>query len=158
VNALVDDVRTVSEEMISRALLFLLERAKLVVEPAGAAGVAALLEGPFARTLQPPVVVVLSGGNIDPILMMRVIRHGMSAAGRYLQLRARVPDRPGSLAALLALLAHEQANVLEVEHVRTGPRMSIDEVELGLRLETQGPEHSDQVLSALRAAGYPLHL
>jgi threonine dehydratase len=158
VDALVDEVRTVSEEMISRALLFLLERAKLVVEPAGAAGVAALLDGSFARSLRPPVVAVLSGGNIDPILQMRVIRHGMAAAGRYLQFRLRVPDLPGSLAALLALLADTRVNVLEVEHARTGPRMSVDEVEIGLRLETQGPEHCEQVLSALRAAGYPLQL
>ena len=158
VRALVDEVRTVSEEMISRALLLLLERAKLVVEPAGAVGVAALLDGSFARSLRPPVVAVLSGGNIDPILQMRVIRHGMAAAGRYLQFRLRVPDRPGSLAALLALLADAQANVLEVEHSRTGPRMSVDEVEIGLRLETQGPEHCDRVLGALRTAGYPLQL
>jgi len=158
IEALVDEVRVVSEEMISRALLFLLERAKLVVEPAGAVGVAALLDGSFARSLRPPVVAVLSGGNIDPILQMRVIRHGMAAAGRYLQFRMRVPDRPGSLASLLGLLAEQRVNVLEVEHARTGPRMSVDEVEIGLRLETQGHDHCDTVLSALRAAGYPLQL
>ena len=99
VQALVDGVVTVSEELISRALLFLLERAKLVVEPAGAAGVAAMLDHELAARLRPPVVAVLSGGNIDPLLMMRVIRHGMAAAGRYLQVRLRAPDRPGSLAA-----------------------------------------------------------
>jgi len=152
----VDDVVTVSEELISRALLFLLERAKLVVEPAGAAGVAALLDDEIVAALTPPVVVVLSGGNIDPLLMMRVIRHGMSAAGRYLAFRLRVPDRPGSLAALLALLAEVRANVLEVEHVRTSPKLSVDEVEIGLRLETQGQDHCQQVLAGLRAAGYPL--
>jgi threonine dehydratase len=152
----VDDVVTVSEEMISRALLFLLERAKLVVEPAGAVGVAALLDDDLVGALTPPVVAVLSGGNIDPLLMMRVIRHGMSAAGRYLQFRLRVPDRPGSLAGLLSLLADVRANVLEVEHVRTGPRLRIDEVEIGLRLETQGPDHCQQVMAALRAEGYPL--
>jgi len=152
----VDDVVTVSEEMISRALLFLLERAKLVVEPAGAVGVAALLDDVLVSALRPPVVVVLSGGNIDPLLMMRVIRHGMSAGGRYLQFRLRVPDRPGSLAGLLALLADVRANVLEVEHVRTSPRLSVDEVEIGLRMETQGRDHCEQVLAALRTAGYPL--
>jgi threonine dehydratase len=152
----VDDVVTVSEEMISRALLFLLERAKLVVEPAGAVGVAALLDDALLAGLRPPVVAVLSGGNIDPLLMMRVIRHGMAAAGRYLQFRLRVPDRPGSLAGLLALLAGVRANVLEVEHVRTSPRLSVDEVEIGLRLETQGNDHCDQVLTALRQAGHPL--
>jgi threonine dehydratase len=138
----VDDVVTVSEEMISRALLFLLERAKLVVEPAGAVGVAALLDDALVSALRPPVVAVLSGGNIDPLLMMRVIRHGMSSAGRYLQFRLRVPDRPGSLAGLLALLADVRANVLEVE--------------IGLRMETQGRDHCEQVLAALRTAGYPL--
>ncbi len=158
VQALVDGVVTVSEELISRALLFLLERAKLVVEPAGAAGVAAMLDPQLASQLRPPVVAVLSGGNIDPLLMMRVIRHGMAAAGRYLQVRLRAPDRPGSLASLLALLAATEANVLEVEHVRTGVRLSIDEVEIGLRLETRGPDHCRTVLAALRDAGYPLHV
>jgi len=152
----VDDVVTVSEEMISRALLFLLERAKLVVEPAGAAGVAALLDDDVVRLLRPPVVAVLSGGNVDPLLMLRVIRYGMSAAGRYLQFRVRLLDRPGSLAELLALLAQVQANVLEVEHVRTSPRLSVGEVEIGLRLEMQGPAHCQEVLAALRAAGHPL--
>jgi len=158
VQALVDGVVTVSEELISRALLFLLERAKLVVEPAGAAGVAALLDAEIASQLRPPVVAVLSGGNIDPLLMMRVIRHGMAAAGRYLQVRLRAPDRPGSLAALLGLLAETEANVLEVEHVRTGVRLSVDEVEIALRLETRGPDHCRTVLAALRAAGYPLQV
>jgi threonine dehydratase len=149
-------VVTVSEELISRALLSLLERAKLVVEPAGAVGVAALLDDGLVAALRPPVVVVLSGGNIDPLLMMRVIRHGLAAAGRFLAFRLRVSDRPGSLAALLSMLADVRANVIEVEHVRTSPRLSIDEVEIGLRLETQGHDHCEQVLAALRQAGYPL--
>ncbi len=154
VQALVDDIATVPEETLSRALLFLIERAKLVVEPAGAAGVAALLEEP--TSFEPPVVAVLSGGNIDPLLLLRVIRHGMAAAGRYLQFRLRVPDRPGSLARLLHVLAEADANVVEVEHVRTGVQLHVDEVEIGLQLETKGREHSESVLSTLRAAGYPL--
>jgi threonine dehydratase len=154
VQALVDDVATVPEEMLSRALLFLIERAKLVVEPAGAAGVAALLQDP--TSFEPPVVAVLSGGNIDPLLLLRVLRHGMSAAGRYLQFRLRVPDRPGSLAKLLRLLAEADANVVEVEHVRTGIQLHVDEVEIGLQLETKGREHSEAVLATLREAGYPL--
>lgn len=154
VQALVDDIATVPEETLSRALLFLIERAKLVVEPAGAAGVAALLDEPTA--FEPPVVAVLSGGNIDPLLLLRVIRHGMAAAGRYLQFRLRVPDRPGSLARLLHVLAEADANVVEVEHVRTGVQLHVDEVEIGLQLETKGREHSESVLSTLRAAGYPL--
>ena len=158
VQALVDGVVTVSEELISRALLFLLERAKLVVEPAGAAGVAAMLDPELADRLRPPVVAVLSGGNIDPLLMMRVIRHGMAAAGRYMQVRLRAPDRPGSLATVLGVLADTEVNVLEVEHVRTGVRLSIDEVEIALRLETRGPDHCRAVLAALREAGYPLQV
>lgn len=154
VRALVDDVTTVREDALAGALLFLLERAKLVVEPAGAAGVAALLEAP--QVFEPPVVVVLSGGNVDPLLMLRVLRHGMSAAGRYLQFRLLMPDRPGSLVAVLTVLAQTDANVLEVEHVRTGTQLHLDEVEIGLQLETKGPEHRESVLDALRAAGYPL--
>lgn len=158
VQALVDGVVTVDEELISRALLFLLERAKLVVEPAGAVAVAALMDPDVAAAIRPPAVAVLSGGNIDPLLMMRIIRHGMAAAGRYLHVRLRAPDRPGSLAAVLGLLAREEANVLEVEHVRTGVRLSVDEVEIALRLETRGPDHITAVLAALRAAGYPLQV
>ena len=154
VRELVDDIRTVGEEAISQALLHLLERAKLVVEPAGAVGVAALMAEPGA--FEPPVVAVLSGGNIDPLLLLRVIRHGMASAGRYLSLRVRVADRPGSLAGLLAVLADADANVLEVEHVRTGAALSVDEVEIGLQLETRGPEHCDAVLDRLRSEGYPV--
>lgn len=154
VSALVDDIITVSEEAISRAQLLLLERAKLVVEPAGAAGVAAILEEP--KRFEPPVVAVLSGGNIDPILLLRVIQHGMAAAGRYLAIRVRIADSPGSLAALLGRLAELGANVLDVEHQRTGPKLHLGEVEVALSVETRGADHSDTVLAALREAGYPL--
>jgi threonine dehydratase len=155
VRELVDDMETVSEEALSRALLFLLERAKLVVEPAGAAAVAHLLTT-AGRHVDGPVVAVLSGGNIDPLLLLRIIRHGMAAAGRYLQFRVRVPDRPGSLAGLLADCAAVDANVLEVEHVRTGTTIRVDEVEIGLQLETKGHEHCEDVLRALRSKGYQL--
>lgn len=110
----VDDMVTVGEDSLSRALLMLLERAKLVVEPAGAAAVAAMLDDPTA--FETPAVVVLSGGNVDPLLMMRVIRQGLAAAGRYLYFRARIPDAPGGLARLLNELAAVQANVLDVVH------------------------------------------
>ena len=155
VRELVDGMETVSEEALSRALLFLLERAKLVVEPAGAAAVAHLLTT-AGRHVDGPVVAVLSGGNIDPLLLLRIIRHGMAAAGRYLQFRVRVPDRPGSLAGLLADCAAADANVLEVEHVRTGTTIRVDEVEIGLQLETKGHEHCEDVLRALRSKGYQL--
>lgn len=154
VQALVDEVVTVSEEALSRALLLCLERAKLVVEPAGAAAVAALMETP--KAFEPPVVAVLSGGNIDPVLLLRLLRHGLAAAGRYLSFRLRIPDRPGELARLLGELAASRANVLDVEHVRTGARLHLDEVEVALQLETRGPEHCAEVLDRLRAAGYPL--
>ncbi|MDQ1614103.1 MAG: threonine dehydratase [Actinomycetota bacterium] len=154
VRDLVDDIVTVSEESLSRALLLTLERAKLMVEPAGAAGVAAVLDDP--RAFEPPVVVVLSGGNIDPLLLMRVLRHGLAVAGRFLSFRVRIDDRPGGLVRLLAEIAAADASVLEVEHVRTDPRLRVDEVEVRLQLETRGAEHCDDVLARLRATGYTL--
>lgn len=156
VSALVDEILTVSEESISRAQLLLLERAKLVVEPAGSAGVAAILDQP--ERFEPPVVAILSGGNMDPILLLRVIQHGMAAAGRYLGIRLRIRDSPGSLAALLRLLADTGANVVDVEHQRTGPKLHLGEVEVALSVETQGAEHCDAVLAGLRRAGYTVVL
>jgi threonine ammonia-lyase medium form len=155
VEELVDAIETVSEASLSRALLFLLERAKLVVEPAGAAAVAALLE-PGRPPLRGPVVAVLSGGNIDPLLMLRIIRHGMAAAGRYFTFAVQVPDRPGSLARLLADLAAADANVLDVRHNRSTTSLSVDECEIGVEVETKGPDHRDEVVEALRADGYRL--
>ncbi|MFI6472329.1 MULTISPECIES: threonine ammonia-lyase [unclassified Streptomyces] len=152
VSELVDEVRTVSEDELSSALLLCLERAKLVVEPAGASPVAALLSDPGA--FRGPVVAVLSGGNVDPLLMQRILRHGMSAAGRYLSLRLRLTDRPGALASLLGELSVLDANVLDVSHVRTDPRLGLTEVEVELQLETKGPEHCAEVSAALREAGY----
>jgi threonine dehydratase len=152
VNALADGIRTVSEDALSRALLLGLERLKLVVEPAGASPIAAMLEQPDG--FRGPVVAVLSGGNIDPQLMQRVLRHGLAAAGRYLSLRVRLADQPGSLADLLAVLTRVDANVLDVAHVRTDPRLGLTEVEVDLHLETKGPEHCTLVVSELRTAGY----
>lgn len=149
---LVDEVRTVSEDELSSALLLCLERAKLVVEPAGASPVAALLSDP--GSFEGPVVAVLSGGNVDPLLMQRILRHGMAAAGRYLSLRLRLTDRPGALAALLEVLSEVDANVLDVSHVRTDPRLGLTEAEVELHLETKGPEHCSEVSAALRDAGY----
>ncbi|WP_435185337.1 threonine ammonia-lyase [Streptomyces sp. bgisy126] len=148
----VDEVRTVSEDALSSALLLCLERAKLVVEPAGASPVAALLADP--GSFRGPVVAVLSGGNVDPLLLQRVLRHGMAAGGRYLSLRLRVTDRPGVLASLLAALTVVDANVLDVSHVRTDPRLGLTEAEVELHLETKGPEHCREVTEALRDAGY----
>lgn len=152
IEELVDEVRTVTEDELSSALLLCLERAKLVVEPAGASPVAALLSDPEA--FRGPVVAVLSGGNVDPLLMQRILRHGMSAAGRYLSLRLRLTDRPGALAALLAALTVADANVLDISHVRTDPRLGLTEAEVDLHLETKGPQHCAEVEAALRAAGF----
>ena len=154
VRDLVDEVVTVSEASLSRAALFLLERAKLVVEPAGAAATAYLLDRVGGEPMEGPVVSVLSGGNIDPLLMLRIIRHGMTVAGRYLQFSVVVPDSPGNLAALLTDCAETDANVLDVEHVRTSHEITVDQVEIALVLETKGPEHQEKVLQALRAKGY----
>jgi threonine dehydratase len=148
----VDEIRTVSEESLSRALLALMERAKVVVEPAGAAAVAALLDTP--RDFQGPIVAVLSGGNIDPLLLMRVIRHGMAAAGRYLAVQCRIPDRPGGLVELLAQLSACEANVLDVVHERTSETLALDQVDVVLQMEMRGQEHSDLVLAKLRECGY----
>jgi threonine dehydratase len=152
--ALGPDIVTVTEENLSRGLLLSLERAKQVVEPAGAAGVAAILEHP--ALFEPPVVIVLSGGNIDPLLLSKVLRHGLSAAGRFLAFRCKLPDRPGALATLLMELAALGANVLDVVHERVTPDLRVDEAEVSLHLETRGPEHADMVISQLREAGYTL--
>ena len=150
----VDEVVTVNEEALSQALLMLLERAKLVVEPAGAAAVAALMHRPDA--FETPAVAVLSGGNVDPLLLMNVIRHGLAAAGRYLTLKVRIPDRPGGLARLLADLAESQANVLDVVHERTSAHLHLGEVVVALQVETRGTPHAEQVLALLRERGYSL--
>ena len=148
----VDEVVTVDDDDIARAMLVLLERAKMVVEPAGAVGVAAILTGKV--TASGPTVVVLSGGNIDPLIMERVIAHGLAASERYLKLRIPLPDRPGQLARTSEIIADQNANVVEVLHTRHGSGLAISQVELELHIETRGPEHADQVIGALREAGY----
>jgi len=148
----VDDVVTVSEDSMSRALVMLLERAKMVVEPSGAAAVAALMDQP--KAFGTPVVAVLSGGNVDPLLLGKLIRHGLASGGRYMQLQVHIPDRPGGLAQLLAELADAGANVLEVAHDRTTSSLHIGEVEVRLQLETRGVAHAEGVLTRLREHGY----
>ena len=151
----VDDIVTVSEESLSRALVALLERAKMVVEPAGAAAVAALLDDPTAY--DPPIVAVLSGGNIDPLLLGKVIRHGMASAGRYLYLRVCIPDVPGGLARLLTELGEAGANILEVSHERISANLALDEVEVRIQMETRGEPHAEQVVARLRERGYSVY-
>lgn len=148
----VDEVVTVDDDDIARAMLVLLERAKMVVEPAGAVGVAAILTGKIVAS--GPTIVILSGGNIDPLIMERVIAHGLAASERYLKLRIPLPDRPGQLARTSEIIADQNANVVEVLHTRHGSGLAISQVELELHIETRGPEHADQVIGALREAGY----
>lgn len=151
----VDEIRTVSEESLSRALLALVERAKMIVEPAGAAAVAAILDTP--NHFDSPTVAVLSGGNIDPLLLGKVIRHGLAAAGRYLYLRVVISDLPGGLAGLLAQVGSAGANVLEVAHERISSSLDLDEVEVRIQLETRGELHAADVLGKLREAGYTVY-
>jgi threonine dehydratase len=132
-------------------MLLCLERAKLVVEPAGVAAVAAIMAYPNLFT--PPVVAVLSGGNIDPLVLLHVTQHGLVAARRFLSLRIEIIDRPGSLAALLSLVGQLGGNVVDVEHSRVGSSLSLGDVEVALRLETRGVEHCAEIVEALTASG-----
>ena len=156
IEAYVEQVVQVSEEEISRALLLLLERAKAVVEPAGAVGLAAVLAGRVPGT--GPAVVVLSGGNVDPLLLIKLVDHGLSAAGRYLILRVVLADHPGALAGLTDAVASLGLNVLDVEHHRAGVHLGVDEVEVVLTVETRDPEHRDEVVAALRNRGFRVDL
>jgi len=152
ISARVDDVVLVSEEATSRALLLLLERAKWVVEPAGALALAAVLEG-----LVPgdgPVLAVCTGGNVDPLVLTKLVEHGLSAAGRYLRLRVVLGDRPGALARLLGVIAGTAANVLDISHHRAGVPLGVTEVEVLVVLETRSPVHRAEVLAAVAGAGY----
>jgi len=152
VQALVDEVVTVTDEQIAEALVFTAERMKLVLEPAGAAGVAAGMLG--LGDLEPPVVVVLSGGNIDPLLLLRVIRFGLSASGRYFAFRTRISDQPGALHRLLGLLAELGTNIVGIEHHREGVLGDLGDVEVALQVETKGLGHIQELTAHLKTAGY----
>jgi threonine dehydratase len=151
---LLDEVITVSEDAMSTALVHLLERAKMLVEPAGAAAVAAVLERPteFAG----PVVAVLSGGNIDALVLLDVIRHGLVAAGRFLSFRVRISDRPGELMRLLGDLAAMQVNVLDVSHDRASESLPVRQVDVDIRVATRGPKDRADVTTRLADLGYRL--
>jgi threonine dehydratase len=151
---LLDDVVHVEDEEISEAITLLLERAKLVVEGAGAASVAALLGGKVGGSGN--VCALLSGGNIDPTLLISVMRHGLTAAGRYLVLRTRVPDRPGELVNLLQLVAGERGNVVSVEHHREGMGVHVSETEVELTVVTRNEDHCSHICRVLGERGYPL--
>ena len=148
----VDEIVTVSEESMSRALLAIAERAKLIVEPSGAAAVAAIMDDPTAY--ETPAVAVLSGGNIDPLLLGKVIQHGMASAGRFLNLRVVISDLPGGLAGLLSDVGAAGASVIEVAHERISPNLHLNEVEVSLQLETRSAQHAEQVSAMLAEKGY----
>lgn len=149
---LVDEVVTVDEDDLARAVLTLLERTKLVVEPAGAAPIAAILGGLIRDT--GTTVVVLSGGNIDPLLLQRIVAHGLVASGRFMTLRIPLPDRPGQLARVSEILANVGANVTEVLHTRHDLGLTLNDVVLQVSVETRGPNHQEQVLATLIEAGF----
>ena len=151
---LLDDIVAVSDEQISEAIVLLLERAKLVVEGAGAVGVAALLAGKDGGT--GTAVPILSGGNIDPTMLISVMSHGLSVAGRYLVMRTQIPDRPGELMKLLSLVAEERGNLISVEHHREGIDLPVTATEVELTIVTRDEEHCRQLLSAMAERGYPV--
>jgi threonine dehydratase len=150
----VDAWACVSDEEISEAIVLLLERMKLVVEGAGAVGLAALLAGRVPG--DGPVVIVLSGGNVDASTLLTVMRYGLTRSGRYLVVRSRIPDRPGELIKLLSLVAQERVNVVSVEHHREGMAIAVGETEVELTLATRDPEHCDALLETIGRWGYPV--
>jgi len=149
-----DEMITVSDEEISEAIVLLLERSKFVVEGAGAVGVAALIARRAGGS--GPAVALLSGGNIDPTMLISVMRHGLTAAGRYLVVRTQLGDRPGELIKLLSLVAEERGNVIAVEHHREGMDIPVSETEVELTLVTRDEEHCQQLLAAMAERGYTL--
>ena len=151
ISKFVDKVVTVSEDEIAKGMLGVLERSKLVVEAGGAVGAAALLAKKLK--LKGTTAIVLSGGNIDPLLLQRVIKHGLAASDRYTNIAVMLPDRPGQLVRTAQAVADAHANVVEVLHTRHGNGLQISEVELDLSVETRGKEHRDEVLESLKSAG-----
>ena len=150
----VDEIRTVSESSLARALLLTLERSKLQVEAGGIAAVAAILDDP--DSFEGPVVASLSGGNIDPLLLSRVMRTGLATSGRFLMVQVRLTDQPGSLAKLLACVAELGTNIIQTSHTRMNPALAISEVDVELELETRGFEHRDLILAQIVAQGFEI--
>jgi threonine dehydratase len=151
-NNVLDDLISVGDDEICRAIVLLLERTKLVVEGAGAVGVAALLTGKAGG--EGPAVAILSGGNIDPTVLISVMRHGLTTAGRYLVVRSRLDDRPGELIKLLKLVAQERANVISVDHHREGMAVPVYQSEIELTLAMRDEHHCSVLLETLRSLGY----
>jgi threonine dehydratase len=144
----------VNDDEISEAITLLLERSKLVVEGAGAVGVAALLAGRAGGDGK--VVALLSGGNIDPTLLISVMQHGLTAAGRYLVIRSRFPDRPGELVKMLEVIAEHRGNLVSVEHQRQGRDLSLGDTGVELTIVTRNEKHCLTIVGALEARGFPV--
>jgi threonine dehydratase len=149
-----DEIVEVSDEQISEAITLLLERSKLLVEGAGAVGVAALLAGKVSGS--DAVCALLSGGNIDPTLLLSVLRHGLTVAGRYLVLRSRLGDRPGELIRFLEVVANTRANIVAIEHRREGVALEVADTEVELTVVTRNEQHCLRLVAALEAHGYPV--
>jgi threonine dehydratase len=148
----VDEIRTVSEASLAQALLLTLERSKLQAEPAGIAAVAAILDDPGA--FQGPVVASISGGNVDPLLLNRVLRTGLATSGRFMMVQVRLADTPGNLAKLLTHVGAMGANITEVSHTRMNPSLATSEVDIEIELETRGFEHREEILANIVAQGF----
>jgi threonine dehydratase len=153
IQRLVDEVVVVNDEAIISAVLLLMERNKMLVEGAGAVGVAALLSGAI-KLPGKKVLVPLTGGNIDINLVGRFIEHGLAAAGRYFVIHTRLTDRPGELMRLLTIISEMRINVIDVRHQRISSRLPIMQREETLTLETRDREQCEQLLQRLREAGY----
>ena len=149
-----DEIVEVTDEEISEAIALLLERSKLLVEGAGAVGVAALLTRKVGGTGS--VCALLSGGNIDPTLLLSVLRHGLTVAGRYLVLRSRLADRPGELIRFLGIVADTRANIVAIEHRREGVALEVADTGIELTVVTRNEQHCQRVIAALEAGGYPV--
>jgi threonine dehydratase len=150
----VDDMVVVPEDDVAEAMVLLMERAKLVVEGAGAVGVAALLKGIVSARGSGKTVIILSGGNVDSGDLAQIARRHESLAGHRLVLMARIPDRPGALARVLSLVGAKGANLVDVQHIREGFDLHVRETAVQLVLETRGLEHAEEVSTAVREAGY----
>jgi threonine dehydratase len=150
----VDEVVTVSDDQVAEAMVLLLERAKLVVEGAGAVSVAALLAGKVGPPSEGETCAILSGGNVDASRLVECIRLGETVAGRRLAFATVIPDRPGALAGLLRIVAEHDANVVDVMHVREGVDLHVGETAVRLVVQTKGPEHSQRITEAIEAEGF----
>ncbi len=150
----VDEIVSVTDDEVAEAMVLLLERSKLVVEGAGAVGVAALLHGKVAPASEGETCAVLSGGNVDASLLAECIRLGETAAGRRMVISTKVPDRPGGLARLLDLMAEHGANVMDVEHLREGIDLHVRETAIQLVIQVRGPGHGEEILRAVGEAGF----